>query len=129
MTRIISTWVVSGLALAFAAWLLGSKMSIGDANAETMDRILAVAIVAAVFTLVHALVGTVVKTLALPLVILTIGLALLVINALLLLLTEWITDKTDLAAFDLAGFWWAVFAAIVVSIAQSVIGLFVPDGE
>lgn len=125
MKHVLGTWTISGLALAFAAWLLGSKMSIGDASATTSDRVIAVAVIAAVFTLVHAIVGTVVKTLALPLVILTLGIALVIINALLLLLTEWIADRTDLAAFDLAGFWWAVAAAIVVSIAQSILGLFI----
>lgn len=127
MTKYLSTWIVSGLALAFAAWLLGSKMSIGDSAATTTDRLIALAIVAAIFTAVHAIVGSVVKTLSLPLVLLSLGLALIVINALLLLLTEWITDKTDFAEFAVAGFWWAVVAAIVVSIAQSVIGVFIRD--
>lgn len=125
MQRFLGQWLVSALALAFAAWVLGGNMSIGEASAPTSERLIAVAIVGAVFAAISLFVAPVVKALALPLVIVTLGAALLVINALLLLLTEWITDKTDLAAFSIDGFWWAVVAAVIVSIAQSFIGIFV----
>ena len=73
---------------------------------------------ALIFTLVSSIVGPVIKLLSLPFIIVTLGLALLVINALLLLLTEKIADSFDVL-FHVDGFWWAVVASIVISISQT----------
>ncbi|HWV26516.1 MAG TPA: phage holin family protein [Aeromicrobium sp.] len=129
MQRFLSTWLVSTVALALAAALLGDHMTIGDgAESETFARVLGVLAVGLVFTIVNSFVAPVVKTLSLPFIVITLGLALLVINALLLLLTEWIAEQFDLH-FMIDGFWWAVLASIVISIGQSVVGAFVPDGK
>lgn len=128
MQRFLSTWLVSTVALAFAAWLLGDHMTIGNDSADTGARIIGVLLVGLVFTIVNSFVAPVVKTLSIPFIIVTLGLALLVINALLLLFTEWIADKLDMH-FELDGFWWAVLASIVISIAQSIVGSLVPSGD
>jgi putative membrane protein len=124
MERFLSTWIVSAVALSVAAWLLGTHMAIGDPSESDATRIVAVLVVALVFTLVNSLVGPIIKVLSLPFIILTLGLALLVINALLLLLTERITDAFDVV-FQIDGFWWAVLASIVISVSQSIVGAFV----
>ena len=84
---------------------------------------MAIALVALVFTAINAFVAPVIKTLSLPFIIITLGFALLVINALLLLLTEWITGKFGVA-FHVDGFWWAVLGSIVISIVNAVLGGF-----
>jgi putative membrane protein len=122
MQRFLSTWLVSAVALSVAAWLLGDHMAIGDPGDETVTRVIAVLVVALVFTLVNSIVGPIIKLLSLPFIILTLG--LLLINALLLLLTERITDAFDVV-FQIDGFWWAVLASIVVSVSQSIVGAFV----
>jgi len=124
MERFLSTWFVSSVALAFASLILGSHMAIGDSGETTVNRVLALAIVGLVFTIVHEFLGTFVKVLSLPFIVLTLGLLLIVINALLLLLTEWITDQFGVH-FAVDGFWWAVLAAIVVSICQSIVSAIV----
>ncbi|MET1038424.1 MAG: phage holin family protein [Aeromicrobium sp.] len=128
MQRFLSTWLVSAVALSVAAWLLGDHMAIGDPGDETLTRVIAVLVVALVFTLVNSVIGPVVKLLSLPFIILTLGLALLVINALLLLLTEWITDAFDVA-FHIDGFWWAVLASIVISLSQSIVNVLVASKD
>lgn len=128
MERFLSTWLVSAVALSVAAWLLGDHMSIGDSGDETIAQIVAVLIVALVFTVVNSIVGPVVKLLSLPFIIITLGLALLVINALLLLLTESIADAFDVA-FQIDGFWWAVLASIVISVSQTVVGAFISSSD
>ena len=124
MERFLSTWIVSAVALSVAAWLLGTHMAIGDPSESAATRVVAVLVVALVFTLVNSVVGPIIKVLSLPFIILTLGLALLVINALLLLLTERITDAFDVV-FHIDGFWWAVLASIVISVSQSIVGAFV----
>ncbi|AWB93819.1 phage holin family protein [Aeromicrobium chenweiae] len=128
MERFLSTWFVSAVALCVAAWLLGDHMGIGESDDPTSTRIIAVLLVALVFTIVNAIVGPIIKVLSLPFIIVTLGLALLVINALLLLLTEKITDAFDVA-FHIDGFWWAVLASIVISLSQSIVGAFVNPPE
>ncbi len=120
MERFLSTWLVSSLSLAFAAWLLGDNMKIGDDAASTGGRILGVLAVGLVFTIINSFIAPIIKTLSIPFIILTLGLALLVINALLLLLTEALTDAFDLS-FMINGFGWAVVASIVISISQAVV--------
>lgn len=120
LQRFFPAWFVSALAIAFAALIMGDHMNIGDSNETLINRIITVAIVGLVFTLVHWLVGSILKMLSLPFIIVTLGLLLLVINALLLMLTEWITSQFGIEFF-LDGFWWAVLAAIVISLAQSIL--------
>lgn len=120
MERFLSTWAVSSVALAFAAWLLGTNMEIGDASADTLDRVLGVLAVGLVFTVINSFVAPVIKTLSIPFIIITLGLALLVINALLLLLTEAVSGFFGLD-FEIASFGWAVVASIVISISQSIV--------
>lgn len=123
MERLLSTWLVSAVALAFSAWILGRHMAFGAQDATALDQLLAVLAVALVFTLVNSIVGPVVKILSLPFIIITLGLALLIINALLLLLTEQITDAFDVA-FTIDGFGWAVVASVLISLSQTVVGAF-----
>ena len=124
MERFLSTWLVSAVALSVAAWLLGDHMDIGQSRDETVPRIITVLAVALVFTLINSIVGPVVKLLSLPFIIITLGLALLVINALMLLLVEAISDGFGVH-FVLDGFWWAVVASVVISVSQSIVGAFV----
>ena len=118
-------WVLSSLSLAVAAALLGDHMSIGRPDQTLQDKIVPVAIVGLVFCLVNMFVAPVVKVLSLPFIVVTLGFFLLVINALLLLLTEWISAKLPVSGavpFDIDGFWWAVLGAVVVSIVNAILG-------
>lgn len=118
-------WVLSSLSLAVAAALLGTHMNIGTSDQTLQDKIIPVAIVGLVFTLVNLIIAPVVKVLSLPFIVLSLGLFLLVINALLLLLTEWISGRIRLdgvVPFDVDGFWWAVLGSVVISIVNAVFG-------
>ena len=116
------------MALAFSAWLLGSHMDIGDPNETMTNRVLAVLVVGLIFTIVSMFIAPIIKLLSLPFIILTLGFALLVINALMLLLVERITDGFGVD-FLIDGFWWAVLASIVISISQAFVRAFLPEGD
>ncbi len=123
MTRFLMSWILSAAALAAAAGLLGEHMNIGAAADTNQERIIALAIVALVFSLINTFLAPVVKMLSLPFIILTLGLFLLVINALLLLLTDWIAGKLDVS-FYVENFGWALLGAIVISIVNAILGAF-----
>jgi putative membrane protein len=67
-------------------------------------------IVALVFGVLNASVRPLIKVLTFPLLILTLGLFTFVINALMLMLTGWFSDRFDLG-LHVAGFWPAFWAA------------------
>ncbi|MBC7631946.1 phage holin family protein [Aeromicrobium sp.] len=126
MPKFFVAWILSGAALAVAAGLLGTHMNIGSSTDTTTERLIAVALVALVFTTINMFVAPVVKTLSLPFIIISLGFALLIINALLLLLTEWVTDKLDVT-FHVDGFLWAVLGSVVISVVNAVLGVFMSD--
>lgn len=71
----------------------------------------ALAIAAAVLGLLNALVKPVLFILTLPLTILTVGLFLLVLNAIILEMTAWLVP-----GFDIDGFGWAILGALLLSV-------------
>ena len=85
-------------------------------------------LVALVFGIVNAIVRPLLKLLTCPLVFLTLGLFILVINALMLWLTSAFSASLGLG-FHVAGFASAFWGAVVVSIVSVVLSLFVPDAE
>ena len=80
-------------------------------------------VVALVFGLVNALVRPILTMLTCPLVLLTLGFFTLVINALMLMLTGWLSNQMALG-FSVEGFWPAFFGALVVSIVSVAATLF-----
>ncbi len=117
--------VVNALALAAAAWLLDGITLTGRASE---DRLITLVLVALIFGVINAVVRPIVKTLSLPFIILTLGLLIFVINALMLLLTSWISDQVGLG-FGVDGFWTAVLGAAIVMVATWVLELALPDGD
>jgi putative membrane protein len=69
------------------------------------------AIAAAVLGLLNAIIRPILFVLTLPITVVTLGLFLLVLNAIMLELTAWLVP-----GFDIDGFWWAVVGALVLSI-------------
>jgi putative membrane protein len=114
--------VVNALALAAAAWLLDGITVTGDSEGA---RVVTMLVVGLIFGLVNTFVTPVVKLLSLPFILLTLGLLIFVINALMLLLTSWIADLLGVG-FHVDGFWTAVWGAIIVSIASWVLNLLIP---
>lgn len=117
--------VVNALALAAATWLLDGITLTGR---STEDRVITLVLVALIFGVINAVVAPIVKTLSLPFIILTLGLLIFVINALMLLLTSWISREFGLG-FDVDGFWTAVVGAVVVTVTTWILELVLPDGD
>lgn len=111
-------WLLTNAAgVAVAAWLLDgiSFTGPGSGSAEVREKLLPLLVVALILGLVTAVIKPILTVVSFPLVILTIGLFLLVINALMLMLTGWIADQTDIG-FTVDGFWTAVLGAIIITV-------------
>ena len=85
-------------------------------------------LVAVIFSLVNTFIKPVLKIISLPITAITLGLFLVVINALMLLLTGWISDQLDLG-FVVNGFVPALLGAIVISIVSWVLHLVLPGAD
>ncbi|KOX00577.1 MULTISPECIES: phage holin family protein [unclassified Streptomyces] len=124
MNFLVKTIANAG-ALAVAVWLLDKITLTGDSTGKEFATLI---IVALLFGLVNFLVKPVVKLLSLPLLILTLGLFTLVVNALMLLLTSWLADKLDLS-FHVDGFWTAVVGGLIISVVSWALHVILPDGD
>jgi len=106
---------VTGLALWVVTLIVPGIQFVGGDT--TLQRVGIVLVVAVIFGLVNAFIKPIVQLLSIPLYILTLGLFHVVINALMLWITAWITEHTTHWGLQIDHFWWtAVWAAIVLSI-------------
>jgi putative membrane protein len=106
---------VTGLALWVVTLIVPGIHFVGGDT--TLQRIGIVLVVAVIFGLVNAIIKPIVQVLSIPLYILTLGLIHIVINALMLWITAWITEHTTHWGLQITHFWWtAIWAAIVLSI-------------
>lgn len=121
--RLLVRLLVNAVALAVAAWIVAD---ITIEGATRTDQAITLAIVAAIFGLVNLVVGPIVKLLALPLIIVTLGLVIFVINALMLLLTDWIADRFDVG-FQVEGFWTALLGALIITVISAILEAILPD--
>jgi putative membrane protein len=117
--------VVNALALAAAAWLLDG---IDVAGGSTSEEAVTLILVALIFGVVNAIVEPIVKLFSIPFILLTLGLFLLVINALMLMLTDWISGLFDLG-FTVDGFWTALLGGIIITIATWILEAVLPSGD
>jgi putative membrane protein len=72
--------------------------------------------VALLFGLLNATLGSLLKLLTFPAVLLTLGLFLVVVNASMLMLVARWSDKLDVDTF-----WTAIFAALIISVITRVV--------
>ncbi|WP_225752699.1 phage holin family protein [Actinotalea sp. Marseille-Q4924] len=118
--------VINAAAIWLATVLLDGLDVVG--GDDTTTRVLVFLAVALVFGLVNAVVRPVVSFLSLPLYILTLGLFTLVVNALMILLTGWLSGLTDYG-LRVDGFWTALLAGLIVAVVSFLLSLVVPGAR
>jgi putative membrane protein len=120
-------FVVKLLINAFALWLTTLIVAGVHVTAWKDDSGSALfwtyIVLALIFGIVNGVVGTVLRIVAFPLYILTLGLFSLIVNGLLLLLVEWISDHWLHFGLTVDGFWWGVLGALVLGIIGWIVGL------
>ncbi len=111
--KFIFRLIVSALAVIICAYLLPG-----------VDKVtpLTAIIVAAVLAFLDAIVKPLMILLTIPITIVTLGLFLLVINALMILLADYIVD-----GFEVRGFWWALLFSFILTLVTSLLESFAGD--
>lgn len=124
-------FIIRTLAAAVALWVAvqfldGIRVTAPENTAEYWGTLL---IVALIFGVVNAIVKPLVKALGCAVIVLTLGLFLLVINAAMLMLTGWIAGQFGIP-FQVDAFWPDAFVgAIIVAVVSWLLSLLIPDGD
>jgi putative membrane protein len=120
--KLILHWLVVAVALVAAAYLVPGIRVEGNGT-------IAVLVMAAVLGLVNAIIRPILAFLSCGFIILTMGLFMLVINALMLWLASSIAVNWFNAGFYVDGFWPALFGSIIVSIVSFLLSMVLSRGE
>lgn len=107
IARLLVVWACNVAALFVADALF---------DGITFDDAWKVVVAGAVFGVINFIVKPIVTLLSLPLIVLTLGIALFFVNLLMLALTAWLVS-----GFDIDGFWPAVGGTIVVWLVNAVL--------
>jgi putative membrane protein len=103
LKSILIRWVVLALAVGVTTWLIPGIHFNGG--------IFTLFMVSAVLGLLMAVLKPILTLLTCPLVVLTLGLFIFVINTLMLYITSWIFPES----LTIDTFWWALLASIIIS--------------
>jgi putative membrane protein len=106
---------VGNLAALWVASALFDQMTYGDEFGVLL-------LAALVFTVANWIVKPIVTVLAIPLIVLTLGIAYFFVNVLMLLVTDWVVPE-----FEAGGFWTVVGATIVIWAVNMVISAALHD--
>ena len=118
--------LINALALLVAAWVVPG-IELAAAHGQVSQRAwITVILVALIFGLVNAIIRPVLFFLTFPLTVLTLGLFIFVLNALMLSVTSWIAEGMDLD-FRVHGFRAALLGALIVSVVSWVLNRLVRD--
>lgn len=130
MLRLITWLLTTAVSLACAAWLIDAISFAGprSGTAELEAKALPLVVVSLILGVVTSVVKPVLTVLSFPLIVLTLGLFLVVINAAMLLLTSWIAGRLGLG-FEVAGFWPAVGGAVVITVVTWALDAALEDGR
>lgn len=105
--RLLLSWILNAISLAILVYLIAPLLHIGI----TAHNLGTLVIAALVFGIVNAIVRPILTLLSIPLIVVTLGLFLFIVNALLL----WLVGAL-VPGFHVDGFWAALWGAIWLGI-------------
>jgi len=123
-------WLVTNAVALAAAILIFDGIGFTGSSGwdQVADNVWALLFVALILGIVNSFVSPIIKFLSIPFIIITLGLFLLVINALMLLFTEWLAGLFDID-FYVNGFRNAVGGAIVITVVTWIVGILFGDAS
>lgn len=111
--------LIANMAGIWLASVLVSGITLPTSD-DLGQSLLTLAIIGLVFTLLNMIVRPLLKALTFPIYILTFGLFALVVNALIFLLTGWVTHQVGFG-MEVTGFWAALFGGLITAIVSSIV--------
>jgi len=109
--RFLIGWALLAVAFGVTSWLLSGM--------EVSGGVWGYIWVSALFGIVNAIIGTIIRLFTLPLILLTFGLFAVLVNALLLQITDALSSHLTIDEF-----WWtAIWAAIILAFVSVVLSV------
>lgn len=121
MRRFLVRLIINAVAL-WLTTLIVAGVHVSSYGTGEVALVLTFLLVALVFGIVNGVIGNLIRIVAFPLYILTLGLIALVVNALLLILVAWITGFIGFGLV-IDNFWAGFWGAIVLAIISWLIGI------
>jgi putative membrane protein len=115
--------IVSAAALAVAAWAIPGIQVTGHSDASKAGTLIVVALI---FGIINTVLKPIIKTIGCAFYVLTLGLAALIVNGLLLWLASYIAGQLTLP-FHITGFIAAVEGALIVGVVSWLLHLILGD--
>ena len=116
--------VINAVALWVAAWAIPGITFGGGSTGQVVKTVV---IVALIFGIVNVFIKPILKLISLPLIILTLGLFVFIVNALMLELTSWLAGKLDLPFHVEHFFWDAVFGGLIITFVSMLLSFIKTD--
>lgn len=108
---IVVTLLINSLAVGITAYLLQPNI--------VLDSYITAILVAGVLGVINTFVKPIIKILTLPISLLTLGLFSIILNGIFIM----ITDRL-IAGFEVSNLFWAIMFSLVLSIVNSILGIF-----
>ena len=112
--------IINAVAIWLATLVLSGLEVVG--GGDTTTTVIVFLVVALVFGIVNAVVKPIVKLLALPLYVLTLGLFTVIVNAAMLWVTSWLSQRTEYG-LRIDNFGTAVLGALIISVVSFVLSV------
>ncbi|RKZ10158.1 phage holin family protein [Candidatus Fermentibacteria bacterium] len=108
MKKLIGAWIVAGVALWLTSMILGARME--------FTGFWSIVWTAGVIGLLNFVLAPILNIMTCPVYLLTLGLSRFLVSGLVLIVArEWV------GGFYVASYWWAVLAAVIISLLTGVI--------
>ncbi|MBF4589118.1 MULTISPECIES: phage holin family protein [unclassified Curtobacterium] len=120
--RFLVRLVINAVALWLTTLIVSGVSVTPFGEGGTVETVLTFLLVAFVFGLVNAVIGTLIRIVAFPIYILTLGLISFVVNAILLLIVAGISTSIGFG-LEVDSFGWGIVGAFVLAVFAWLIGL------
>ena len=123
MSRFLVRLLINAVALWLTTIIVTGVSVTAFAPNDSFAVVVTYLMVALIFGVVNGVIGNLIRIVAFPLYILTLGLIALVVNALLLLLVSWISGLIGFGLHVENFFWAGVLGALVLALLSWLIGI------
>jgi putative membrane protein len=121
--RLFVRWIITSVAVAVAILVVPGIEHTGG------SALWAIGVTAAVLGLANAIIRPILAFLSCGCIVATLGLFMLVINAVVLMLAGWVSANVFHTGFQVNGFWPAFWGSIVISVVSFLLSILLPDPQ
>jgi len=118
LVGLLISWAILALTFAITSWILSGMDVSGGFWGYLWVSLL--------FGIVNAVIGTILRIITFPLTLLTLGLFSIVVNALLLQITDGLSDRFTIDEFWWTAIWGAIIMAIVLVVLHVIVAALAP---